>query len=164
VRQNWQPRRITGAVSACRWVRLPELRAVFGNQMIIRNIIRRRFGMPLLWAWLALVIGPAVALAQSGSAGGSIGNDENSLSGSRSEPSSDQAVPTPPSREAEQPRGSDAGGGSNFDGTWLTPALATIVGEWFWLLGCIWRSDHRQERRRHRSHQSGWGLLFDRCR
>ena len=62
--------------------------------------------MSLLCVSLALVIGPAAALAQSGSAGGSIGNDEKSLSGSRSEPSSDREAPRPHSRKAEEPRGS----------------------------------------------------------
>jgi hypothetical protein len=86
--------------------------------VIMHNTIRHRFGMSLLCVSLALVIGSVAALAQSGSAGGSIGNDEKSLSGSRSEPSSDREAPTPRSREAEQPRGSDDRGGSNFDGTW----------------------------------------------
>jgi hypothetical protein len=103
----------------------------------MQNAIRHGFGVSLLCVSLALVIGPATAFAQSGSAGGSIGNDEKSLSGSRSEPSSDQAAPTPPSREAEQPRGSDAGGGSNFDGTWAYTGFSTNCGgsgSGFWVV------------------------------
>lgn len=68
------------------------------------------------------------AFAQSGSAGGSIGNDEKSLSGSRSDRS---AEPAPPARRskpaADEPRpsvrrssggGGGGGGGGSFDGAW----------------------------------------------
>jgi hypothetical protein len=75
--------------------------------------------MSLLYVSLALIIGPAAALAQSGSTGGTIGNDEKSLSGSRS------AEPERPARrskpEAEEPRRSTSrrgSGGGNFDGPW----------------------------------------------
>jgi hypothetical protein len=91
----------------------------------MKNTIRHRLGMPLLCLSLALLIAPVPALAQSGSAGGSIGNDEKSLSGSRPEPSSDREIPTPRSREAEGPRGSGDGGGSNFDGTWVYTGIGT---------------------------------------
>jgi hypothetical protein len=94
----------------------------------MRNSFRHRLGMSFFCVWLAIVIGPVAALAQSGSAGGSIGNDEKSLSGSRSEPSSDQNLPTPPSRAAEQPRGSDDGGVSKFDGTWAYTGFSTNCG------------------------------------
>ncbi len=71
---------------------------------------------------LALLIAPSDVLAQSGSAGGSIGNDDKSLSGSRS------AEPDRPARrskpDAEEPRRSTSrrgggGGGGNFDGAWV---------------------------------------------
>ena len=91
----------------------------------MQNAIRHGFGVSLLCVSLALVIGPATALAQSGSAGGSIGNNEKSLSGSRSEPSSDREVPTPRSREAEEPRGSGDAGLRNFDGTWAYTGVGT---------------------------------------
>ena len=63
------------------------------------------------------------AFAQSGSAGGSIGNDEKSLSGSRSDRS---AEPAPSARRskpaADEPRPSarrsSGGGGGSFDGAW----------------------------------------------
>jgi hypothetical protein len=96
----------------------------------MQNTIRYRIGMSLLCVSLALVIGPAAALAQSGSTGGSIGNDEKSLSGSRS------AEPERPARrgkpEAEEPRrstsrrgGSGGGGGGNFDGAWMVVSTGT---------------------------------------
>ena len=76
-------------------------------------------------------------VAQSGSAGGSIGNDEKSLSGSRQAP---RAVePSKPARrakpEAEEPRrasrrsgGGGGGGGGNFDGAWVAVAVGTPCG------------------------------------
>jgi hypothetical protein len=98
----------------------------------MQNTIRHRIGMSLLCVSLALVIGPAAALAQSGSAGGSIGNDEKSLSGSRS------AEPERPARrskpEAEEPRrstsrrgggGGGGGGAGNFDGAWIVVSTGT---------------------------------------
>ncbi len=68
-------------------------------------------------------------LAQSGSAGGSIGNDEKSLSGSRSDRS---AEPAPSARRskpaAEEPRSSSrrsggGGGGGGFDGAWIVTSV-----------------------------------------
>ena len=82
---------------------------------------------------ISTVFGSPVAFSQSGSAGGSIGNDEKSLSGSRrrhappnpsdppprSKPASRGAAP----RHAKKRRGSSGGGGGggggNFDGSWL---------------------------------------------
>jgi len=70
------------------------------------------------------------ALAQSGSAGGSIGNDEKSLSGSRQAPRS--VEPEKPARrgkpEAEEPRRSSSrksggGGSGKFDGAWVVTAV-----------------------------------------
>ena len=48
----------------------------------MQTAIRR--SIPLLALLIPLVCGSGLAYAQSGSAGGSIGNDEKSLSGSRS--------------------------------------------------------------------------------
>src|ERR1035437_5784159 len=87
----------------------------------MQDFMRHRIEMSLFYVLLALLIGPAAALAQSGSAGGSIGNDEKSLSGSR------LVEPERPARrskpEAEEPRRSSSrrgggGGGGNFDGPW----------------------------------------------
>jgi hypothetical protein len=93
----------------------------------MQNAIRSRIEIALLYALLAAAIGPGVALAQSGSAGGSIGNDEKSLSGSRQTPRS--AEPERPARrskpEAEEPRrsASRGSGNSNFDGAWVVVAV-----------------------------------------
>lgn len=71
---------------------------------------------------------PNAAFAQSGSMGGSIGNDDKSLSGSRDTPRS--AEPAKPSRrskpDAAEPRRSShggGGGGGNFDGAWATVSV-----------------------------------------
>jgi len=70
--------------------------------------------------------GPGAAWPQAGSAGGSIGNDEKSLSGSRS------AEPERPARrskpEAEEPRRSASrrgggGGAGSFDGAWIVNSV-----------------------------------------
>src|ERR1700730_13643791 len=96
----------------------------------MQNALYHRTRLALLC--VALTTGPgAAAFAQSGSAGGSIGNDEKSLSGSRS------AEPERPARrskpEAEEPRrstsrrggGGGGGGGGNFDGAWIVVSTGT---------------------------------------
>jgi hypothetical protein len=92
------------------------------------NAIRRRINIALLCSSLAVVVIPGAALAQSGSAGGSIGNDEKSLSGSRQAPRS--VEPERPARQskpgAEERRSSSrksGGGGGNFDGAWIVSAV-----------------------------------------
>ena len=88
-------------------------------------------------AILAAISGGAVA--QSGSAGGSIGNDEKSLSGSREAPRAVES--SKPARrgkpEADEPRrtsrksggaGGGGGGGGNFDGSWVSVAVGTPCG------------------------------------
>ena len=92
------------------------------------NSVGRRISIALLCGALAVIVTPGIALAQSGSAGGSIGNDEKSLSGSRQAP---RAVePERPARrsrpEAEEPRRSSSrksGGGSSFDGAWIVNSV-----------------------------------------
>jgi hypothetical protein len=80
-----------------------------------------------LFSLLISVAFEASAYAQSGSAGGSIGNDEKSLSGSRAKPraveserparhSKPRAEPAEPRRAA---RKSGGGVGGNFDGAWV---------------------------------------------
>jgi hypothetical protein len=103
--------------------------------MHMRNAIRRRIRIALLGASLAVAMAPGLALAQSGSAGGSIGNDEKSLSGSRQAPRS--VEPEPPARrskpEAEESRrsssrksgGGGGGGGVNFDGAWIVNSVGS---------------------------------------
>ena len=89
-------------------------------------------------AWLMAAAFPTcAAMAQSGSAGGSIGNEEKSLSGSREAPRA--AEPAKPARrsksEADEPRrasrksgGEGGGGGGNFDGTWVSVAVGSPCG------------------------------------
>ena len=68
------------------------------------------------------------ALAQSGSAGGSIGNDEKSLSGSRSDRSAEPTAPARRSKPAAEERSSTrrsggGGGGGSFDGAWIVTSV-----------------------------------------
>ncbi|UQR67014.1 hypothetical protein LRP30_17930 [Bradyrhizobium sp. C-145] len=79
-----------------------------------------------------LTVASSSAFAQSGSAGGSIGNDEKSLSGSRQDRSSERsAEPAPSARRskptAEEPRASrrssGGGGGGGFDGAWMVTSI-----------------------------------------
>jgi hypothetical protein len=108
--------------------------------MLMQTVIRRsiRTGLVLLLLLLLVGFGAGLALAQSGSAGGSIGNDEKSLSGSRQTPRAVESEK--PARknkpEAEEPRrasrksggGSGGGGGGNFDGAWVAVAVGTPCG------------------------------------
>ncbi len=99
----------------------------------MQNAIRRRIKIALLCMSLIVAIGPGAAFAQSGSAGGSIGNDEKSLSGSRETPRSVESErPARRSRpEAEEPRrasrksGGGGGGGGSFDGAWVVVSVGT---------------------------------------
>lgn len=98
------------------------------------NIIRYLSKAVVLSATLVAL--PSLTHAQSGSAGGSIGNDEKSLTGSRSTPRATE--PSRPARrskpEAEAPRraprsGGGGGGGGNFDGAWiLTSSSSQCAG------------------------------------
>jgi hypothetical protein len=101
----------------------------------MQNAIRYLVKAALLSATLAVVALPGMARAQSGSAGGSIGNDEKSLSGSREAPR--VVEPSKPARrskpEAEEARRASrkSGGGSvggNFDGAWAVSSVGTPCG------------------------------------
>ncbi|WP_063684074.1 hypothetical protein [Bradyrhizobium stylosanthis] len=80
---------------------------------------------------IALAASPAVA--QSGSAGGSIGNDEKSLSGSRQDSSSGRSAEPAPSARRSKPaaeersalrrNGGGGGGGGSFDGAWVVTSI-----------------------------------------
>ncbi|MBW7973248.1 hypothetical protein HYH08_27640 [Bradyrhizobium sp. BR 10289] len=93
----------------------------------MRSVFRRRHF--LFSALLLCTFGSTAALAQSGSAGGSIGNDEKSLSGSRDAPRSVES--DQPSRRgkpvADEPRraarGGGGGGGSSVDGAWIVTSV-----------------------------------------
>ena len=106
--------------------------------MLMQNVIRRSIRAGLVSLLLLVGVGAGLALAQSGSAGGSIGNDEKSLSGSRQTPRAVESEK--PARknkpEAEEPHrasrksggGSGGGGGGNFDGAWVAVAVGTPCG------------------------------------
>ena len=93
----------------------------------MQNNVQRSLKVGLLCLLLSAGFG-RTSFAQSGSAGGSIGNDEKSLSGTRTTP---RAVETEtpvrrskPRPEPEEPRRASrksggGGGGGNFDGTWV---------------------------------------------
>jgi len=87
-----------------------------------------RHGNFLFSALLLCTFGSAAALAQSGSAGGVIGNDEKSLSGSRDAPRSVES--DQPARRgkpaADEPRRASrggGGGGSSVDGAWIVTSV-----------------------------------------
>ena len=89
--------------------------------------------LPVLTGSLLLLIvtSSGIAFAQ-GSAGGSIGNDNKSLSGSRSEPravepdrSSAPRRSKPDSDAPRQATRKSGGGGGNFDGTWSYVGVGT---------------------------------------
>jgi hypothetical protein len=96
---------------------------------------QRSIGIGLLSLLISVAISGA-AVAQSGSAGGSIGNEEKSLSGSREKPRevesskpARRAKPESdePSARREKSRG-EGGGGGNFDGSWVSVAVGTPCG------------------------------------
>ena len=88
------------------------------------------YGLRVSSLAIAFALSTSLVLAQSGSTGGSIGNENKSLSGSRQDRSADPAPAAPKSKPAaeEQPRnssrkvdrggGGGGGGGGNFDGAW----------------------------------------------
>jgi hypothetical protein len=88
----------------------------------MKDAVRR--SIPILALLTPLACGSSPTYAQSGSAGGSIGNDEKSLSGSRTGESSKPARRSQP--EADEPRraGRKGGGsGTNFDGAWIVSSV-----------------------------------------
>lgn len=102
----------------------------------MQKIIRYLEKAALLSATLAVVALPGLAGAQSGSAGGSIGNDEKSLSGSREAPRAvETSKPVRRSKpEAEEPRrasrksGGGGKGGGNLDGAWVLTSVGSPCG------------------------------------
>ena len=93
----------------------------------MRDVVRHSTGIALLSLFVSVASGTGVALAQSGSAGGSIGNDEKSLSGSREAPRAAEAPARRSKPEAEEPRRasrkSGGGGGNSFDGAWIVSSV-----------------------------------------
>ena len=90
----------------------------------MESSVQTTIGITLVLLLISAAIASA-ALAQSGSAGGSIGNDEKSLSGSRQGPSS--VEPEKPARRSKSeaaPKSGDSGDGGRgkFDGVWVVTA------------------------------------------
>jgi hypothetical protein len=104
-------------------------------------LARGWIGATLLGFALALTISPNTTYAQ-GSAGGSIGNDDKAVSGSRSEPRS--AKPERSSRRSkseDEPRrsssrrsgggGGGGGGGGSADGAWVVSSAGVTCPDTF---------------------------------
>lgn len=71
-------------------------------------------------AFLMMALPVTTLRAQSGSAGGSIGNDDKAISGSRSEPRAvERERPSPRRSSSETPRARPSGGANSFDGAWV---------------------------------------------
>jgi hypothetical protein len=89
------------------------------------HAVRPSIPITLFAMLISVAFGAGLAYAQSGSAGGSIGNDEKSLSGSRAGESPKPARRSQP--EPDEPRRasrkSGGGGGNNFDGAWIVNAV-----------------------------------------
>ena len=100
-------------------------------------LVRSRISAALLGLALALTVSPATTYAQ-GSAGGSIGNDDKAVSGSRPEPRS--AAPQRSSRRSkseEEPRRSSSrksgggGGGGSAEGAWVVSSVGVTCPDTF---------------------------------
>ncbi|MDF3814448.1 MULTISPECIES: hypothetical protein [Rhodopseudomonas] len=93
-----------------------------------RTALRYATKIALLWASLAAMV-PLAALAQSGSAGGRIGNDDKSLSGSRQAPRSvdtERAARRSKPKREKPHRATSRNGGSgrgSFDGAWAVVSV-----------------------------------------
>jgi hypothetical protein len=93
----------------------------------MRDVVRHSTLVALLA--LSVSVASGGVLAQSGSIGGSLGNDEKSLSGSREPPPPPEASARRSKSEAEEPRGAarkGGGGGSgvnSFDGAWIVSSV-----------------------------------------
>jgi hypothetical protein len=96
-------------------------------------LVRSWISVALLGFALALTIDPATTCAQ-GSAGGSIGNDDKAVSGSRSEPRSAPAARSSRrSKSEDEPRRSSsrrsAGGGGSLDGAWVVSSAGVTCSD-----------------------------------
>lgn len=93
-------------------------------------ILRTAARCALLSVALAVVV-PAMAAAQSGSAGGSIGNDSQSLSGTRKartvEPE-DRGESRARPREPRRPARRESGGGGSIEGAWAVASVGRPCG------------------------------------
>lgn len=97
---------------------------------------RNSISATLLGFALALTINPATTCAQ-GSAGGSIGNDDKAVSGSRPEPRSAPAARSSRRTKSEdEPRRSSSrrssgGGGASLDGAWVVSSAGVTCPDTF---------------------------------
>lgn len=93
----------------------------------MRDVVRHSTLVALLALFVSVASGGV--LAQSGSVGGSLGNDEKSLSGSREPPPPPEAPARRSKSEAEEPRGAarksggGGSGGNSFDGAWIVSSV-----------------------------------------
>ena len=90
------------------------------------DCFRRRIATASLFATLAVTACPGIVLAQ-GSAGGSIGNDDKAVSGSRQERAVERQGPARRNRDDDVPRRAPRRGGggvSSYDGAWTVFASA----------------------------------------
>jgi hypothetical protein len=93
----------------------------------MRDVVRHSTLVALLALFVSVASGGV--LAQSGSIGGSLGNDEKSLSGSREPPPPPEASARRSKSEAEEPRGAarksggGGSGGNSFDGAWIVSSV-----------------------------------------
>jgi hypothetical protein len=93
----------------------------------MRDVVRHSTLVALLALFVSVASGGV--LAQSGSVGGSLGNDEKSLSGSREPPPPPEASARRSKSEAEEPRGAarksggGGSGGNSFDGAWIVSSV-----------------------------------------
>ena len=93
----------------------------------MQNAVQRSIGIGLICLLTSVSFGSDLAFAQ-GSAGGSVGNDEKSLSGTRESPRAVEPVRrSKPKPEADEPRRasrkSGGGGAGNFDGAWVVSSV-----------------------------------------
>ncbi|QHO76386.1 hypothetical protein ACH79_30990 [Bradyrhizobium sp. CCBAU 051011] len=96
----------------------------------MQDAARHSIWTVLLALSITLAFGSGLAQAQSGSAGGSIGNDEKSLSGSREPPrATESEKPARRSKpEVDEPRRASQGSGGgvgSFDGAWVVNSVGT---------------------------------------
>jgi hypothetical protein len=91
-------------------------------------LVRHWISATLLGCSMALTISPSATYAQ-GSAGGSIGNDDKAVSGSRPEPRTVEKPSRRSRSDDDEPRrssrksGGGGGGGGGFDGAWIVNAV-----------------------------------------
>jgi hypothetical protein len=98
----------------------------------MQDTTRHRIKVALRCISLVASIGLDSAFAQSGSAGGNIGNDEKSLSGSR-QTTPRSTAPERPARQSRPEAGdthrstprTSGGAGGNFDGAWTVVSVGT---------------------------------------